>query len=173
MRRRRCVGFAGICELSMTTISVDEAQRRLNTPLALLGWPATTRNWLPAEIAHDLTSLEAAYFTIGEMEQPLYLQANPQFSAHPLLLGVSIYAMRYRLCSGWHGVLLRESPTDLEAEAMLAESWLARRHFESPASRRAYREAHPECAGYNWRRIRREGPPYSQTNCALRLKQAE
>lgn len=157
----------------MTNISADEAQRRLDALLALLGWPATTRYRLPAEIAHDLTSLEATYFTIGEMDQPLYLQVNPQLGAHPLLFGVSIYAIRYRLCSGWHGVLLRESPADLEAEAMLAEPWLARRYFDSPASRRAYREAHPECAGYSWRRIREEGPPYSQTNCALRLTQAE
>ena len=150
-------------------ISVDEAQRRLDAFLALLGWPASTRYRLPAEIAQDVNSLEAAFFTIGEMDQPLYLQANPQLGAHPLLLGVSIYAMRYRLCSGWHGVLLRDSPADLEAEAMLAAPWLARRHFESPASRRAYREAHPECAGYSWRRIREEGSPYSQTNCTLRL----
>ena len=157
----------------MTNISVDEAQRRLDTFMALLGWPATTRYRLPAEIAHDLDSLEAAYFTIGEMEQPLYLQVNPQLGAHPLLFGVSIYALQYRICSGWHGVLLRELPTELEAEALMAEPWLARHHFESPASRRAYREAHPECAGYNWRRIREEGPPYSQVNCASRLKQAE
>ena len=157
----------------MTNISVDEAQRRLDALLALLGWPATTRCRLPAELAHDLTSLEATYFTIGEMDEPLYLQTNPQLGAHPLLFGVSIYAMRYRLCSGWHGVLLRESPTDLEAEAMLAEPWLARRHFDSPASRQTYHEAHPECGGYDWGRVREEGPPYSQTNCASRLKQAE
>ena len=144
----------------MTNISVDEAQRRLDALLALLGWTATTRCRLPAEIAHDLTSLVATCFTIGEMDQPFYLQANPQLGAHPLLFGVSIYAMRYRLCSGWHGLLLRESPAELEAEAMLAEQWLARRHFGSPASRRAYRELHPECAGYSWRRNREEGPPY-------------
>jgi hypothetical protein len=74
------------------SITVDEAQRRLDAILARLGWPATTRHRLPASLAGDVESLSAAFFTIGEMDEPIYLQANPQ-------LDVSSAAdRRERLC---------------------------------------------------------------------------
>jgi hypothetical protein len=103
------------------------------------------------------------YFSIGDMDDPVYVQVNLQGAAHPLLAMIGVYAMRYRICSGWHGVLLHESAERLMREADAAAAWVAQEHFASATARRAYRTAHPECGGWSWKRIRAEaGPPYEQ-----------
>lgn len=147
-------------------LPLREIHARVDALRARWGWPPAELSRLPAECARVGPLEIVHYFTIGEMDEPLYVQVNLHGEAHPLLAMTCVYAMRYRLCSGWHGVLLHESPAELLAEADGAACWLAREHFTSAAARKAYRAAHPECRGWSWRRIREEaGPPYEQSTC--------
>jgi hypothetical protein len=71
-----------------------------------------------------------------------------------------VYALPYRLCSGWHFFRLpRGRAATKECVAKLA-TWLARSHFASLDGRRAYRAAHPETTGYTQQFLRRNGEPY-------------
>lgn len=148
---------------------IQDIRERVDGVLRRLGWPKSQLCRLPEESEGVGALTLRHYFSIGEMDHPLYVQVNLEGAAHPLLAMVGVYAMRYRICSGWHGVLLHESPDELMAEADAAASWVAREHFDSAAARKAYRAAHPECDGWSWTRLRAEGgPPYEQSTCAQR-----
>jgi hypothetical protein len=156
-------------EAHILGLPIQDFHDRVDGVLRRLGWPKSqlcrslevSGNGGPLKLRH--------YFSIGEMDHPLYLQVNLEGEAHPLLAMVGVYAMRYRLCSGWHGVLLHESPDELVAEADAAACWVAGKHFDSAAARKAYRAAHPECSGWSWKRLRAEGGPlYEQSTCARR-----
>ena len=63
----------------------------------------------------------------------------------------AVYAIRYRLCScfrefDFHG--------DLRLDADRLRTLLGIEWFDSPERRREYRQAHPECSGWTWKRIR-------------------
>lgn len=154
-------------------LPIQDIRERVDSVLRRLGWPKSELCRFPEECesggALALALALRHYFSIGEMDHPLYVQVNLQGDAHPLLAMVGVYAMRYRICSGWHGVLLRESPDELMAEADAAASWVAREHFDSAAARQSYRTAHPECGGWSWKRLRDEGGlPYEQSTCGRR-----
>lgn len=153
----------------MFTLSIQCVHERVDRALQRLGWPKSQIERLPdgCEGAGQLQLRH--YFSIGEMDDPIYVQVNLQGDAHPLLAAIGVYAMRYRICSGWHGMLLHESMAELNAEVEAVASWVAREHFESAAARKAYRAAHPECSSSSWRRIRAEGgPPYELSTCLRR-----
>jgi hypothetical protein len=97
-----------------------------------------------------------------------FLQINEAPSGQELTYVGAVYAMRYRLCSGWHAFTLRSTALDAmnaeqAAEVALVDAWLHRRWYETAPMRREFRRLHPECAGYTWARVRNEGPPYSQS----------
>ena len=151
---------------------IQDIRERVDGVLRRLGWPKSQLCRLPEESEGVGALTLRHYFSIGEMDHPLYVQVNLEGAAHPLLAMVGVYAMRYRICSGWHGVLLHESPDELMAEADAAASWVAREHFESAAARKAYRAAHPECSSSSWRRIRAEGGPPCELSTCLRRRLA-
>jgi hypothetical protein len=71
-----------------------------------------------------------------------------------------VYAIPYRLCSGWHAFRLFPGSARLDNEADRLWDFLARDWFSSRDGRRLYRDLHPECTGYTWRRFRNEGTPH-------------
>jgi len=71
----------------------------------------------------------------------------------------SVYAIRYRICTGWHEFELNSKGSAMLEQAMRLDSWINKRWFSSLDGRREFRRLHPACAGYSWRRIRSEGPP--------------
>jgi hypothetical protein len=72
----------------------------------------------------------------------------------------AVYAIRYRICTGWHSFSLGLNASCIRLEADRLHTWLHRSWFDSPASRRRYRHMHPECCGWTWRRIREDRLPY-------------
>lgn len=74
----------------------------------------------------------------------------------------AVYALRYRIVSGWHRYVIR-SEAAAAREAKRLAPWLAFDRFATPEARREFRRLHPECAGYSWFRVRTQGLPRSAT----------
>jgi hypothetical protein len=90
-----------------------------------------------------------------------FLQINEAPSGQVVTYAGAVYAIRYRIFTGWHAFTLFDETDQLTAEAERVDRWLHRRWFETISMRRQFRNDHPECAGYSWSRIRKEGPPYA------------
>jgi hypothetical protein len=78
---------------------------------------------------------------------------------HVLLSG-AVYAIRYRICTGWHPIRLLADADEAMHVAATLSPWLGRKNFVRYASRRVFRELHPETVGYSWSKVRQLGPPY-------------
>ena len=98
-----------------------------------------------------LTWYEAGVATGGR--QDCFLQINESPQGQTVTYTGAVYAIRYRICSGWHEFRLFSSDDDLQREAARLAPWLAWDWFATIEKRRAYRLAHPECAGKSWRTI--------------------
>jgi hypothetical protein len=72
----------------------------------------------------------------------------------------AVYAIRFRICTGWHKFRLPQDEVQARRGAERLSPWLQSRWFNDLVGRRIFREAPPECAGYTWARLRRDGPPY-------------
>jgi hypothetical protein len=83
----------------------------------------------------------------------LHMIENPPWYA-------SVFALRYRICTGWHKFHPYVDAQKLGREARRLDNFLNRRWFTTIEKRREFRLLHPECAEYSWRRLREEGPPY-------------
>jgi hypothetical protein len=71
---------------------------------------------------------------------------------------IVVYALRYRLYTGWIPITPPRSQNKLAAEIERLEPWIHRRHFAAPEARKQFRQLHPECAGYTRDRIQHERP---------------
>ena len=150
-------------------LSAEAAFPLLKQFVEQLGWHGLRIQESVSPPGHSIPEgLSRYFYTIGEMDDAVYVQINPQLEFHPRLFAMSVYAMRYRLCSGWHAFLLSASSSVQSDELAKIEPWTGHTHFGSQAARRDYRQRHPECAGYSWRRIRTVGAPYTQLSCYKR-----
>ncbi len=124
-----------------------------------LGWPKL-RCW---QHVTEPTKVQVTWYESGEADgtrDDLFLQINecPIGQAWTYVAGV--YAIRYRICTGWHSMRLT---TDLRCDASEADrldGWLHRRWFDTLADRRQFRRLHPECSGWTRKRLRNERLPY-------------
>ena len=96
----------------------------------------------------------------------LFLQINECPIGQTATYTAAVYAIRYRICTGWHSLELGPDAHHLEREVERLDHWLHRRWFDSPANRREYRKMHPECSGWSWKRIRHESLPYEVVDAA-------
>lgn len=71
----------------------------------------------------------------------------------------AVYAIRYRIMSGWHEFTLYRTTAEIEREARRLDGWLHRKQFSTTVLRRKYRLRHPECAACSWKRLREAGEP--------------
>lgn len=135
---------------------------RLQSFCADLGWVAPLVMHRTPNEFHDRPkpSLTGYFFSMYEMNSPIYVQINPQTDQHPRLFAMNIYASRYRLCTGWQGFMLDRNQ---EQEVLIQWPWLHSSNFETLRSRRVFRTTNPECNGYSWRRVHDSGPPYTQS----------
>jgi hypothetical protein len=132
-----------------------------------LGWVAPLIMHRTPNEFHDRLkpSLTRYFFSMHEMNSPIYVQINPQTDQHPRLFAMNIYAIRYRLCTGWQGFMLDRNQGQ---EVLIQWPWLHSSNFETLRSRRVFRTTNPECNGYSWRRVRDSGPPYTQSTTYAR-----
>jgi hypothetical protein len=148
-----------------TAVVTDPANKplaALTQFAAALGWQGLRLNqhsWLDGDNPVITTWYESG--TAEGTRSDLFLQVNEAPSGQTLTYVGAVYAMRYRICSGWHPFTLLPN-AQLAVEASKVEAWLHRRWFETLAMRRDFRRLHPECTNYSWSRIQKQGPPYSQ-----------
>lgn len=92
------------------------------------------------------------YYIAGSLDD-IAMQVNvaPYYSA-------CVYALRYRLFSGWRRFDPYSSKQVWKYEIERLKGWLGRDFFSDAVGRRLYRSRHPECSNYSWTRIRKEGP---------------
>jgi hypothetical protein len=83
-----------------------------------------------------------------------------QINTIPCLCGC-VFALRSRICSGWHEIAISGDTKQIREEAARLSEWLHRSWFELKERRREYRSIHPECANYTQSRLREDGPPYN------------
>lgn len=139
---------------------------RLRKFVRLLGWRTPLRRY-EHRIGADAPPVnlrgrvirwyETGVSNGGKLDCFLTINEAPQ--GPTLTYAGAVYAIRYRLCTGWHGFRLFATDVDLETEATRLAPWLAHEWFATLEKRRAFRQAHPECVGFTWRRIVNEGPP--------------
>ena len=129
---------------------------RLRKLASMLGWTGLTRF---QHVIRDDTPCVSKdqiihWYESGSIEN-IMLQINADPSYH-----AAVYAIRYRICSGWHSFFLYQDENRQQREAQRLEGWLGHRWFDSLTLRREYRTLHPACTGYTFRKLRDLGPPY-------------
>ncbi len=119
-----------------------------------LGWDEPTRHEYVVRSPDVEVAARIIWFECGSSDDVL-LQINTNPALH-----AGAFAVRYRICTGWHAIDPLTTEVDVAREAARLEPWLARHWFTTTADRRRFRQAHPECSGYSWKRLREEGPPH-------------
>lgn len=124
-----------------------------------LGWP-DLRCW---QQAFENDGATVTWYEARESEGArgdLFLQINECPIGQTATYTAAVYAIRYRICTGWHAMKLTPDGRCDDIEVKRLDSWLHRRWFDTPDNRRAFRRLHPECSGWTSKRIREEGFPY-------------
>jgi hypothetical protein len=130
---------------------------------AALGWPGLhifQHRWLDGDTPVVTTWYESG--NSGGFQSDFFLQINESPSGQICAYVGAVYAIRYRICSGWHAFTLYDTAEQQAAEASKLDAWLHRRWYDTLKMRREFRRLHPECANFSWSRIRSDGPPYPQ-----------
>lgn len=127
----------------------------LNRFASQLGWPRLDRH------RHRVRGQLITWYISGVNEDggdDRFLQINECPIGQQKRYAAAVYALRFRLCSGWSTFRMTAAEPD-RVVARLAPC-LAAPHFLTESGRHAFRAAHPEAAGYTLAKIRRVGPPY-------------
>lgn len=74
-------------------------------------------------------------------------------------LRMCVFAIRYRICTGWHRFTAHTAPAKRRKEATRLSPFFEASHFINPKNRRNYRMTYPQSYGYTWKRVREEGVP--------------
>ncbi len=122
---------------------------------AILGWPELIgyqhRVDSPSSNYHGRL---VKWYESGSLERLLF-----QINEQPCLCA-AVFALRYRICSGWHAFDYSTRSSRIRAEAARLAPWLARCNFDGVNARRAFRIQHPECSNYSLKRVRDCGLPF-------------
>ncbi|MBX3413442.1 MAG: hypothetical protein KF708_12200 [Pirellulales bacterium] len=133
---------------------------RLEHFASLLGWhDLRSRNHL----FDDWTRVvwyESGHATGGRQYFALQINEHPIGSTD--CFAAAVHCLKYRICSGVHSFPCR-TLREAQSEAKRLHTWLYHAWFATPAARRDYRIAHPECAEYSWRKLREQGKPHYPT----------
>jgi len=122
----------------------------------LLGWPELTliEYPLPKRCRKALGFKIVCYYRWESEETDIRFQVNMMPVWH-----ACVYAIRYRICTGWHVFRLYRHPGWLRREAERLDEFLRADWFLTLEGRRLFRARDPECADISWKRIRSEGFP--------------
>lgn len=141
-------------------------------PIAALQSFARRLGWQRLKCFQHVLEEQNELITWYESEQANGLRGDPFLQINECPIGqamtytVAVYAIRYRICTGWHSMKLGLDAHSLDCEAKRLHSWFHRRWFETLTNRRHYRKAHPECTGWSWKRIRSDRLPYEVVDAA-------
>jgi hypothetical protein len=158
--------------MSLQTASVyvmprktDELRAQLEKWIRLLGWRSRLRKYqhvVDDDASPRLRGKVITWYTAGKStggRDDCFLQINEAPQGHSAWHEASIYAIRYRIFTGWHRFRLCWTEAKLREEAERLDEWLHWRWFAGLEGRRTFRQAHPKCVGYTWTKIAKEAPP--------------
>jgi len=153
----------------MAAIDTRVATRALQRIAAYWGWSELRRELVSYVDEQSGKRRTVVYYVSGQndwrLPAPLYLQINQCPIGQLRQYSVAVYALGYRICSGWYCFRLSEQHAD-QARISALSDLVGRSHFDTVESRRAFRKNHPECAGYSWPKIRRYGTHYEIIDAA-------
>lgn len=136
----------------------NKPRAQLRRFAALLGWePLETFQHLIDDLPANSPSRVISWYVCGECEggrADFFLQLNESPIGQTVTYEGAVFALRFRLFTGWHPFTLVDDTQSMQSEAQRVGEWLKREWFDSPARRREFRARHPQCAGYSWSRIR-------------------
>jgi hypothetical protein len=142
------------------------ASNQLRRVARLLGWRSPIRRYQhrvrEKEAPPKLQGTTLTWFEVGTAtggRHDCFLHINESPPGQTITYIGAVYAIRYRICTGWHKFRLFADADDFEREALRLREWLAWEWFASPEKRRVFRRAHPMSTGYSWRAIRERGLP--------------
>ena len=75
-------------------------------------------------------------------------------------LSAAVYAIRFKICSGYYPILLDDEWANVNDEAERLRSRLHRSCFTTQRARREFRKQWPQCTGFTWTRLREQGAPF-------------
>jgi hypothetical protein len=145
-------------------INAEKPRAQLEKWIRLLGWRTHLRMYrhvIDDDASSHLRREVITWYETGPAtggRDHFCLQINEAPQGQMATYEASVYAIRYRICTGWHRFRLYWTDEKLKREAKRLGEWLHRQWFASLEGRRRFRQAHPECAGYTWTKIRNEGP---------------
>ena len=117
-----------------------------------LGWSALEvhDHYYDDFVDGEIIKRDIRYYSSGSLDD-IWFQVNerPKYAA-------AVYALRYRICTGWHRVYPYHSPYQ---QAQELAPILSFSRFSTLEGRRAFRQQFPEFASYSWTRVRKEGVP--------------
>ncbi len=134
---------------------ISGKKKNLQRLVTLLGWGGLEKFTyiIPHnELVH--TGQTIVWYECG-MHSSVWLQINESPSPQ-----ACVFAIRYRICTGWHRITLSNRNNNLKRESSRLHDWLSRSWFTTSRARQKFRRIHPECAGYSWRKIRSAGYPH-------------
>ena len=132
-----------------------EAESRLSLFAKTLGWPEL-RQFVKTfdDLGRTVVWFEAGNANFSRTHCALQINEHPLGSSRSFT--AAVHCIRYRISSGFH-CFACENLREALSEAERLSPWLAREWFTSAVRRREYRLAHPECAGYTWKKLREAG----------------
>lgn len=110
--------------------------------------------------------LLVTWYEGGEYEDPggyARFQINEFPIGQTKTYEAAVYALRYRIYTGWHPFRLKPDGRCSADDLARLDGWLHRRWFDSLPGRREFRKLHPECSGWSWKRIGQERGPWRPT----------
>jgi len=126
----------------------------------LLGWQSPLRIYHHHVAGPNIPSCPQdsliTWYISGRMvgdRNDCFLQINESPQGQTITYEGAVYAIRYRICTGWHNFSISPSADKLKREANRLAMWLAWDWFSNIEKRRLFRQTHPECTGISWRTI--------------------
>jgi len=139
---------------------------RLKKLTRLLGWqtPLELHQHCSDPKSKDtvITWYESGISTGGR--QDLFLQINEHPQGQTKTYVAAVFAIRYRICTGWHAFDLPDDDKRLEALANRLSPILSWHWFDTLDRRREFRRLHPEMTGHSWRTIGESGGLEMESN---------
>jgi hypothetical protein len=134
---------------------IDPIYKQLKRVAAALGWKGLKR-W---EHTFDDNGRTVVWYEAGAATptRDCRLQINHSPIDQQRIFTVCVYAIRYRICSGWREFDLEAE--NLDDEILKLRPWVEYDWFQTPERRREFRKLHRECTGFTRRTIRETGVP--------------